>query len=99
MSQCGTVHWLSWIMGYHMYKTAIDIQDACNISGVIGALNAAKDEINKEMRDGGYGEEYRRKHPVILLYISKICNMLGVEDPVPFSEYAHAYRICKEKAS
>jgi hypothetical protein len=53
------------------YQSAIDVQSACNLLGVIRsfvlAMDAVKDECN--------GTDERNMHPIAVLYSSKIASL------------------------
>lgn len=82
----------------NIYQTAIDVQDACNLSGVINSWKLCFQEINNEMQTAKAGDDFRRKHPVNILFLSKVSQMMGFNDPVDWVSYGKAYQICKEKA-
>jgi hypothetical protein len=58
---------------YEAYKSALEVQSACNLLGVIRsfvlAMDAVKDECN--------GTEDRNTHPIAILYSSKIESLTG----------------------
>ncbi len=83
----------------NIYQTALDVQDACNMSGVLFSFAECMKTINAEMREQGKGEDYRRKHPVVILFLSKLNDMAGFSTDTSFSSFLPAYDACKEKAA
>lgn len=67
-------------------KDAIQVQDACNPSGVIYALARALDVVNEESRRLGQGTDWVANHPVIILFVSKIESMVHSERSLRFSD-------------
>lgn len=74
-------------------KSAIFVQDACNLSGVVhdfsrvmGLLSAISDRLNK-------GTEWKNHHPIAVLYASKIGSLTGADGVHVFNK---AYEACKK---
>lgn len=62
--------------GVNIYRLALQVQDASNISGVINSLNT---QIMPAIRaEVGYAEQgmpYVEQHPVLLLFLDKIVSL------------------------
>ena len=56
------------------YKTAIVIQDACNLSGVVHAFS----DILSRMCDAGLDTDARNRHPISIMFADKIASLSGV---------------------
>ena len=75
------------------YQDAIDVQDACNLSGVARSFVQAIDWVRKQPEYAG--SEYERKHPIIVMFVSKLASMVDVETMEAFGK---AYAACKDEA-
>jgi|GEM_PF-2361523 len=76
-------------------RDALDVQDACNLSGVAHSFLQAVQAVNAEMRDRGEGTEWRNNHPIIRLYVDKLASMAGVQG---WTDLSGAYAECREIA-
>jgi hypothetical protein len=84
----------------NIYKEAIEVQDACNLSGVIHSFSKVMDEIWKEAKDNGEGTYYVNHHPVAIMFSSKISSLTGQNEVYGEPEHHSvnkAYVICEEK--
>ena len=63
----------------NIYKVAMDIQDACNLSGVIGMWERLRDDIWTDVREHGGGTREFNNHPVNVMFASKVSAMTGAE--------------------
>ena len=77
------------------YQDAIQIQDACNLSGVIHSFSEVLSKLWEEARRGGQGTYFVNQHPISQLYADKITDLARVRD---ISSYMVAYRECESKA-
>lgn len=82
----------------NIYQTALDIQDASNMSGVVLAFAEAMKQINVEMQLNKEGEVYRRNHPVVIMFLSKLNDMAGFSDGMSIQTYCDAYDSCKKES-
>jgi hypothetical protein len=80
----------------NIYRNALDVQDASNLSGVV--LQFARDmrRINEEVRAGGGGTEQVNKHPVCRLYAEQIAWLTGAGSG-DMETYRQAYEACRRK--
>lgn len=78
------------------YKRAIDVQNACNLSGVVHDFSRVMTRVWVEARKVGRGTDWVNTHPLVILYSNKISSMCGSSDSYQFST---AYDACKEGAS
>lgn len=73
-------------------EEALWVQDACNLSGVVMGfgrmMNDLCDHIPKEVNR----REWLRKHPLMVLWIDKILDMVGRD--ITLEAYHRAYEFC-----
>lgn len=77
------------------YQNAVRAQDACNLSGVVEEFNSVLKEIWKEAHKHNCGTEWVNKHPIAVLYASKIASLTCCEDSDIFHK---AYMDCVNKS-
>lgn len=76
----------------HAYQNAVKVQDACNLSGVLNAWSRHQYILRKECPS----DEDLRKHPVNVLFYSKVGSLLGItHDDV--AAYGSAYDRIQER--
>lgn len=73
------------------YQRAIDVQDACNISGVIESLHAVLKSIRDTAHVKGHGTDWINEHPIIVMYASKIYSLSHADE-----YFSESYRQCRE---
>ena len=56
-------------------QTAIDVQDACNLSGVVHSMGLAVSAVWDEARRQGKGTEFVNSNPIMYLYIDKLASL------------------------
>lgn len=85
-----------------MCKEAIDIQDACNLSGVVHAFSRTITELRALLsQEEGFSTSKLNQHPVCVLYSSKIASLTGSE--TNYNEdggnaFSEAYGYCSNQA-
>ena len=73
-----------------MYQDALIVQDACNLSGVVRSFS----KHMQTLCDMGIDNTRdRNRHPVCVLFSSKIASLTGSED---FSNFSRAYGEVKQ---
>ena len=78
-------------------QTALDVQDACNLSGVLHSFNEIVHEVIwPEARRQGKGTEFVNTHPIVILFLDKLAS-LAQETFV--CDYQGAYGECVRVAS
>ena len=75
-------------------KEAIEVQDACNLSGVVHGWSRAMSELFELLKDG---TESKNTHPINQLWASK-CHDLARMGTSEWEAYHEAYSKCKELA-
>jgi hypothetical protein len=53
-------------------QQALNVQDACNLSGVAHAFSSAMDVLWAEARKRGEGTDWINHHPIVSLFIDKL---------------------------
>jgi hypothetical protein len=56
-------------------QQALDIQDACNLSGVAFAFGRAMQAVCDAGRDKG--TDWRNSHPIVTMHLLKMCELNG----------------------
>lgn len=74
------------------YKDAIDVQDACNLSGVVLSFARIMERINEERREGGHGTDWIKYHPICRMFAEQIKHLTIDKD------YNVAYNECEKGA-
>lgn len=80
------------------YERAILVQDACNLSGVVHSFSRIVSKVHATLaveRDGKFSTDDVNRHPICVMYASKIASLTGCELSLNFNE---AYKVCKEHA-
>jgi hypothetical protein len=77
-------------------QTALDVQDACNLSGVLASFKEIVHEVIwPEARRLGKGTEWVNTHPIVTLFLSKLCSLnRGFYE----CDYLHASDACEALA-
>ena len=71
------------------WHNAVAIQDACNLSGVVHSFAEAMSALCAE----GLDTESRNRHPIAVLFSSKIASLTGSESCTAFgAAYSEAMR-------
>ena len=77
-------------------KLAIEVQEACNLSGVLVSFSKIVHEVIwPEARRLGEGTEYVNTHPIVTLFLSKLCSLNGGYFEC---DYLHASEACEALA-
>lgn len=62
-------------------QQAIDVQDACNLSGVLGSFkNIVFDVLWPEARRIGKGTDWVNRHPIVTLFLDKLAHLNGTQN-------------------
>lgn len=69
-----------------LIKEAWDVQNACNLSGIVYSFARAMDKLCEIAREQNKGTEWKNKHLVCKLYASKIQSLSG-DVPLELPEY------------
>ena len=59
------------------WKTALDVQSACNLSGVVHDFSRVVSELWDEANRLGEGTDWVNRHPICRLYAEQIMHLAG----------------------
>src|SRR5260370_33945183 len=76
-------------------RTALDCQDACNLSGVLASFKEIVHEVLWAEGRLGKGTEWVNTHPICVLFLSKLCSLNGGYYEC---DYLHASDACEALA-
>lgn len=77
-------------------KLAIEVQDACNLSGVVRSFAQITETLWDEARKQGHGTDWVNQHPVSKLFADKISSLARVQENL--SAYLQAFDECRTLA-
>ena len=80
-----------------IYRNALDIQSASNLSGIVFQFARDMEQINAEVRANGGGTEQVNKHPVCRLYAEQIAWLTGAGSCSSHATYVRAHDACQRK--
>jgi hypothetical protein len=61
-------------------QTALDAQNACNLSGVVKSLaGPVMDALWEQARANGKGTDFINTHPIVTLFLDKLASLNGVQ--------------------
>ena len=79
-----------------LMRDAILVQDACNLSGVVHSFSAAMTKLRAVYST--QGTDFFNRHPIAVLFASKIASLTGCEHMETFSRaYETAKRIAEQE--
>ena len=76
------------------YEDAINVQDACNLSGVVQSWAKKMNRIWDEANRLKLGTEFVNEHPINVMFASKVASLTGAGDSFQFST---AYEECQKR--
>jgi hypothetical protein len=71
---------------------AIQVQDACNLTGVLRSFVEAMTVVRQDALAQGRGTDWINTHPVAQLFADKIADLTGRLD---MDRYSAAYQACR----
>lgn len=74
------------------YQNALDVQSACNLSGVVHSFSEVIERVWNEAHRLGKGTAWVNSHPICRLYAEQIAHLTGETD------YFDASKICQENS-
>lgn len=80
------------------YKEALNIQDACNLSGVVHAFSRMINKIWDEARKLNKGTEWVNNHPIAILFTEK-CAHLSTGEILTGEKINEAWKECERKSN
>jgi len=78
------------------YKTALDIQSACNLSGIVFEFARVMHRICDDTRD--QGTDAKNHHAICRMYAEQIAYLSGGGSCTDSDSYGKAYDTCSEIA-
>ena len=63
-------------------KSALAVQDACNLSGVVFEFARVMQAVCDESHKTGGGTAWRNQHPIVTLFIDKLADLNGQQSEV-----------------
>ena len=60
------------------WQEALDIQNACNLSGLVRSLYVTVGAVRDEANELGEGSDYVATHPIVRLWLDKLCDLAGL---------------------
>ena len=82
------------------YETAMHVQNACNLSGVVRSWAEMMPKIWAEANANSLGTDYVNCHPINVLFASKVASLTGCEMPLAFADaYSKVQRTIENAAS
>ena len=79
-----------------IYENALQVQDACNLSGVVHSFSKDISLVWEEVKKFGGGTEEVNKHPVCILYATQIAHLVGFAGG-SLDQYQHAHAACEHR--
>ena len=83
----------------NIYKNALGVQDASNLSGVVHQFSRDMVVICDEIRSKGGGTNAINHHPACRLFAEQIAWLAGAGSCANHGSYLRAYDACKKRAS
>lgn len=78
-------------------RQALDVQDACNLSGVVFTFAKCMEAVCEDSHVKGTGTKERNQYPIVTMFLLKLCELNGCGSTLhPTYEAAEAR--CKEIA-
>lgn len=78
-------------------QLAIDVQDACNLSGVVHSFSSTMTDLRAHLsKDANFSTTMLNQHPVCVLFSDKISSLVGGSESAQFST---AYRWALDTAA
>jgi hypothetical protein len=79
------------------WQTALDIQSACNASGLIASLNEMKRRIWEDVDLKLVEAEGFNDHPIVKLFVHQLCGLTIKEEPMNW-DYWKAHNEAERRA-
>ena len=81
------------------YQSAIDVQDACNLSGVARSFAELLPRVWAEAHEGSHGTAWVNEHPICVLYTNKMMDLAHADVPERYGAALDAaYRAVRHSA-
>ena len=77
------------------FQVALDVQSACNLSGVVHSFSTVVSKIWNEARAHGKGTVWVNKHPICVLFAEQILYLSTGQYSYSASVYNKAHDFCE----
>ena len=78
-------------------KEAIEIQDACNLSGLVHGWHRSIIELREELgKQGIFDTDKINQHPINVMWVSKLADLAHYDGSM--TKFSFAYDACQELA-
>ena len=78
------------------YQEALEVQDACNLCGVLQTWAKVACKVIEEMRAKGKSTDWANRHPVMVLYAYKAMQLTGIPEPYEKLWLDHFSKACNQ---
>lgn len=81
-------------------QQALDVQDACNLSGVVHSFSQGMETLWAEARSRNQGTAWVNEHPIVTLFLDKLASLNRTQDlanPAISAAYDRVYAIVEGK--
>jgi len=77
-------------------KDALNVQDACNLSGVVHSFDKVVTDLWEEANRIGKGTDWVNTHPIVQAYVDKLASLARVQANV--NNVFDAFEACRKIA-
>ena len=77
-------------------KDALNVQNACNLSGVVHSLDKVVTDLWEEANRIGKGTDWVNTHPIVQAYVDKLASLARVQSNV--NNVFDAFEACRKIA-
>ena len=74
-------------------RESLEIQDACNLAGVVKTFSKVCDVLWEHAHKNGLGTAYVNQHPIVRLYVNKLLSLAG---DTTSKDWDAVYELAKE---
>jgi hypothetical protein len=60
-------------------QEALNVQDACNLTGVVHGYSRALSDLRTHAEAGGHGTDWINRHPIAVAWADKIASLTGIQ--------------------
>jgi hypothetical protein len=85
------------MVSHERWQEALDIQNACNLSGLVHSFPEVIAAVWDEAHERGEGTAYVNRHPLVKLWLDKLCDLAGLS--VSQAPVLAAYREATEQGA
>lgn len=81
-------------------QKTLDVQNACNLSGVAHSFSEIMTFLTNEMIENGHGGDWKNGHPIAKLWIDKMASLAGIQNTTWefYTAYTEVSRLAEEEA-